>query len=128
MSFEQMIFVSYEYDINQAKYLSYCYLYVQFKNKTMSNNTTKLVGALLLGAAVGVAIGVLIAPDKGSETRKKLADGADDIKHDAEEEIKEVIDAIKKKVSEMEDTLSKGFDKAKEMVEEKAHQIKNNLS
>ena len=25
MSFEQMIFVSYEYDINQAKYLSYCY-------------------------------------------------------------------------------------------------------
>ena len=56
----------------------------------MSNNTTKIIGALLLGAAVGVAIGILLAPDKGSETRKKMADGASDLATDAEEEIKEV--------------------------------------
>lgn len=94
----------------------------------MSGNNTKLIGALLLGAAVGVAIGVLLAPDKGAETRKKIAEDAEDLKHEAEEEVQEVINAIKKKVSEMEATLSKGFDKAKEMVEEKAHQVKTSLS
>ena len=98
------------------------------KTENMKDNTTKIIGALLVGAAVGVAIGMLMAPDKGSETRKKLADDANDMAHNAEEEIKDVIDAIKKKVSEMEQTLSSGLDKAKEMVEEKAQHIKNNMS
>lgn len=33
---------------------------------------------LLAGIALGVGIGMLLAPDKGSETRKKLADSASD--------------------------------------------------
>jgi gas vesicle protein len=94
----------------------------------MSSNTTKILGALLLGAAVGVAVVILLAPDKGSETRKKLANKASDLTDDAEEEIKEVIDTLKKKVTEIEGLLSKGLDEAKKMVEEKAHQIKTNIS
>ena len=33
---------------------------------------------LIAGIAVGVCIGMLIAPGKGSETRRKLADSAGD--------------------------------------------------
>ena len=34
---------------------------------------------ILTGMAVGIGIGILLAPDKGSETRKKVADVATDL-------------------------------------------------
>jgi len=37
-----------------------------------SNNTGKIIGAVLVGVAIGGILGILFAPDKGSETRKKL--------------------------------------------------------
>jgi len=39
----------------------------------------KTILGLLTGLAVGIGIGILLAPDKGSETRKKLADTAGDL-------------------------------------------------
>ena len=39
-------------------------------------NNSKILLALLAGAAAGVAIGLLIAPEKGSESRKKITDTA----------------------------------------------------
>lgn len=47
--------------------------------KSNDNNTGKLVGALLIGAAVGAALGILFAPNKGAETRKKLLAKGDDL-------------------------------------------------
>ena len=44
-----------------------------------SNNSAKLIGALIAGAAIGAVIGILFAPDKGSATRKKVMDGAADL-------------------------------------------------
>lgn len=44
----------------------------------MENNHSsgKTILALLGGVAIGALIGVLLAPDKGSETRRKMADKA----------------------------------------------------
>ena len=37
-------------------------------------NTGKIITALLAGAAAGAVLGILFAPEKGSETRKKVSD------------------------------------------------------
>lgn len=38
-----------------------------------------VVIGLIAAAAVGALVGTLFAPDKGSETRKKIKDAADDL-------------------------------------------------
>jgi gas vesicle protein len=65
----------------------------------------RTIGALLIGAAVGGALGILFAPDKGSRTRKKLMDKSEDLTDtmkekfdDLLEEVKDEIEAVKNKV------------------------------
>ncbi len=60
------------------------------------NNTVKLVGALLLGAAVGGALGILFAPAKGRETRKKLLAKGDDITDGLKDKFEDFLGEIKK--------------------------------
>lgn len=58
-------------------------------------NSGKIITAFVLGAAVGAALGILFAPDKGSETRKKI-----------NEEGKKMSDAIKNKFNEMQEKMN----------------------
>ena len=41
-------------------------------------NTGKIVLGALAGLAVGAALGILFAPEKGSTTRKRITDRGDD--------------------------------------------------
>ncbi|MEO6733136.1 MAG: YtxH domain-containing protein [Ferruginibacter sp.] len=43
------------------------------------SNPNKIILALLGAAAVGIVAGILLAPEKGGEVRKKIADKASDI-------------------------------------------------
>jgi len=42
------------------------------------NTTTKVILGITVAAAAGAAIGMLLAPEKGSDLQKKLAGGAKD--------------------------------------------------
>ena len=55
-----------------------------------SNNSGQVIGALLIGAAIGGALGILFAPNKGSVTRKKIMGATDDLT----ESLKEKFDAL----------------------------------
>lgn len=61
-----------------------------------SNNTGKLIGTLVLGAAIGAALGILFAPAKGSETRKKITGNSDDFTDAMKEKFSDFLENIKK--------------------------------
>lgn len=52
-----------------------------------SDNAGKIIGALLLGAAIGAGLGLLFAPDKGSETRRKIFEDVKDLTDDMKEKV-----------------------------------------
>jgi gas vesicle protein len=59
------------------------------------NSSGRVLAALILGGAVGALVGILFAPDKGSETRKKI-----------NEEGKKMSDNIKNKFNEMKGKMN----------------------
>jgi gas vesicle protein len=80
-------------------------------------NSSKSIIALFAGLAAGVALGILFAPEKGSETRDKLADSLKDLGDSLKEkasleldnltELKnKVVSTIKTKLKSDEDDLS----------------------
>jgi gas vesicle protein len=88
-----------------------------------SNEAGKVIVALLAGAIVGAAVGVLIAPDKGSATRKKIAKGAKDLAKDVEEKVKSEIDSLKTKAEEFQHDAKAKFDELAEKAKNKLESV-----
>jgi gas vesicle protein len=65
--------------------------YSEMGNRSWGN----LGMGFLLGAVVGVAIGMLYAPRTGTETRHMIADKADEVK----EKVNEAVEMVKEKAS-----------------------------
>lgn len=82
----------------------------------MSNTSNTLLG-ILTGAIAGAAIGILYAPDKGVNTRKKIADGAIDYK-----------DTIVEKASEIKDSVMKAASEKKISLEDQVESIVSDVS
>ncbi len=68
-----------------------------------SNSKLKVVGTLILGALAGVAIGVLFAPDKGSKTRQKIKEGANDLADDMKQKMRRKAREMRNKADELEE-------------------------
>jgi gas vesicle protein len=57
----------------------------------------KIIAAVLVGAAVGAIAGILFAPDKGSATRGKIKETAEDLKNSFKEKFNGFVDEVKEK-------------------------------
>ena len=71
----------------------------------------KTMMAILAGAAAGAIAGILLAPEKGSETRKKISSGAGDFTETLKSTFGELIDNLRNvyasalnKAEDVEDT------------------------
>jgi len=78
-----------------------------------SNNAFKLIGAILIGAAIGGTLGILFAPDKGSNTRKKISRKGEDIKDSIKDKFSEFVDNITEKFESVKEDISDAAEKAK---------------
>lgn len=65
---------------------------------------------ILLALLAGVAIGVLIAPDKGSETLRKLRGRLDDLKDEAKDQADDLADKARSAFNKGRDKVSETFD------------------
>jgi gas vesicle protein len=73
----------------------------------MSDNS-RVLGALVLGAAAGAVLGLLFAPSKGSDLRKKITDNASDL-------IDELTDKINESKNALADLREKAMSKAEDI-------------
>ena len=64
--------------------------------------SAKLLTGVLIGAAAGAILGILYAPDRGSETRKKITEKGG-----------EWGDSVKNKFNELGEALSEKYDNIK---------------
>lgn len=58
---------------------------------------------LLTGFTLGILVGILIAPDKGTETRKKIADKGAELKNQFADFIDSIADKFEDSADDVED-------------------------
>lgn len=79
------------------------------------NDSGKILAALLAGLAAGAAIGILFAPEKGTDTRDKLS-----------ESLKDLGDAIKERSSEQVEQIKDLSDKVSASLKSKLKSAERN--
>lgn len=87
----------------------------------MDEKNGKFGIGLLLGVFVGIAAGLLLAPQTGEETRKKIMDSADDLK----DQMSRLSDKIRAETNEWVDKGKQFIDRKQEEAKEMAEKIKD---
>ena len=91
----------------------------------MSNKTGNTVFALLIGAAIGAVVGILLAPDKGSNTRKKIKDGLDHDTNDLKNKFGDLSDNVREKLSDAKFDMEETYE---DLVSNMSHKTEDVIS
>ncbi len=70
-----------------------------------SDNSGKVILSMLIGIALGGILGILFAPDKGKETRKKIVGASDDLTESLKEKFDQFMGEAKKEVERAKENV-----------------------
>jgi gas vesicle protein len=73
----------------------------------------KVLLGVLAGVAVGAVIGVLFAPDKGWNTRKRIIKKGEDLTEDLRDKFEEFLDSLSVKADDVKEDISDFSEKSK---------------
>lgn len=84
-----------------------------------SNTSIKMVGALLVGAAIGGVLGVIFAPAKGSDTRKRITNKGYDLTDSLKDKFDEFVEEMAEKFETVKAEATAYAEECKTRAEEK---------
>jgi gas vesicle protein len=93
----------------------------------MSSNKLYFVGGLFLGTIIGGTLGVLLAPAAGDETRKKLADGTEEVLGNAYDQAVEYGENLKEQFQDMQEQFTERVNEYKNQIESKIQEIQDEV-
>ncbi len=90
-------------------------------------STGKVLLGVLAGAAAGALLGVLLAPDKGSETRKKILKKGDEYAGALKDKFDELMEDMTGKFAEVKEGTKYAAQNGKAKVDEFRKDVKSSI-
>lgn len=87
-------------------------------------STGKILSGLLVGAAAGAVLGILFAPDKGTNTRKKLSKSGEDFVDDLKLKIDAFIENAVDNFNNIKEDAEAIAEKSKYQADEASKEVK----
>ena len=77
----------------------------------------------LLGLLAGIVAGLMLAPASGSETRRRISEGANDLAESSRERVQQVSETAKQKARQISNMSAEKVQQASEYAKQKAGDI-----
>jgi gas vesicle protein len=90
-------------------------------------STGRVIAGALVGLAAGAILGILFAPDKGVETRRKIGKKSRDTANDLKDKYNDAVDTVSSKVENWKASGQEALADGANLVEQTKNQIETNL-